>query len=279
MPRPRRRIGSVWLGAVCLLVAAPAFATAISNLTITDVSTKVFDDSGPIGSVAQSSTTVSASSASGFALRYGAVVGADTGGAGGGSFTQGFTGSFTIRFEVTQVAGFTWGVSVDVVRNGALTILNDGSGVASVTLDGLSVTHAGAGALVGSLDLAAVGTLSNAAAPGQSPDLAFSQSASAAVAGFGTGAAQLVTLVFFFTASATTTDNPGGQVQGDESALRMGVDSGLGAFAADDYPGAGARSLANDGISVTATVPEPAAEALLALGLIGLAWFDRRERR
>jgi hypothetical protein len=268
-----RHIGGLAVAALCH--AAPASAVTISNLTVSDASTSVFDDSGPIGSVAESGASVGASGAGGFDLRYGAVVGADTGGAGGGSFTQSFTGSFSISFEVTGSAGVAWTLLVDVVRSGALTIVSDGSGWAAVTLGALSVTHAGAGALVGSLDLAAVGTLSNAAAPGQSPDQAFLQSASAVITGVGTGAAQLVTLGFSFTASVDTVDVAGGFVQGDEAALRMGRDGALLSFTADDYPGPGARTLAGDGISVTATVPEPGAEILLALALIGLGLADR----
>lgn len=272
-----RRIGRIVLAALTL--ATPASAVTISNLAVSDASTSVFDDSGPVGSVAQSSAGVGASGASGFAVQYGAVLGADTGGAGGGTFTETLTGSFTISFEVTEAVGWSWVVSVDVVRSGALTIVSDGSGWADVTLSGLSVTHAGAGALVGSLDLAAVGTLSNAATAGESPDQAFLQNASASIAGSGTGAAQLVTLSFAFTASVSTVDRPGGQVQGDEGALRMGGDGALLSFTADDYPGPGARSLASDGIRVTATVPEPGAEILLALGLIGLGFADRQRTR
>jgi hypothetical protein len=192
-----------------------------------------------------------------------------------------FSGSFTITFAVTESAGWSWAVSVDVVRSGAMTIVSDGNGSANVTLDALSVIHSGAGVLGASLDLGAVGTLSNAGAPGTSPDQAFSQASTASITGVGTGGAQIVTLVFSFTASASTVDPAGGLVQGDEAALRMGLDSSLGAFTADDYPGAGARTLANDGISVTAAVlPEPRADALLALGLIALAWFDSpRSRR
>lgn len=274
-----RRNGLAWLTAVMLFVAAPAFATTLSNLSIVDGSTNVFDDSGPTGSVGQSSSSIGASGASGFDVQYGAVVGADTGGAGGGSYTQVFSGSLTISFEVTQVSGWSWVVNVDVVRAGALTIVSDGNGNANVTLDALNVTHAGAGSLVGSLDLAAVGTLSNGAAPGTSPDQGFSQSGSASLTGFGTGSAQLVTLVFTFTASASTVDPAGGLVQGDEAALRMGLDSGLSAFTADDYPGVGGRSLGGDGLFVLAAVPEPTAEALLALGLLGLGWFDTKKAR
>jgi MYXO-CTERM domain-containing protein len=273
-----RHIG--WIVLAALSLAAPASAVTISNLAVSDTSTSAFDDSGPVGSVAESGASLGASSASGFGLRYGAVVGADTGGAGGGSFTQSFTGSFSIQFEVTEAAGASWMLSVDVVRSGALTIVSDGSGWAEVTLGALSVVHSGAGALAGSLDLAAVGTLGNEAAPGDSPDLAFLQSASTLITGVGTGAPQLVTLSFSFTASASTMDVAGGFVQGDEGALRMGRDGALLSFTADDYPGPGARSLAGDGIGVSvATVPEPGAEILLALGLIGLGWAERTRTR
>jgi hypothetical protein len=265
--------------AACLL-CTPAAAATISGLTISNASTNVFDDVGAIGSVGQSSTSVAASGATGFDMRYAAVVGADTGGPGGGTYAQNFTGSFSITFTMTQTAGWTWAVSVDVVRAGAMTIISDGNGNANVTLNALTVTHSGAGVLGASLDLGAVGTLSNAGAPASSPNQGFSQSSSATINGIGTGAAQVVTLVFTFTASATTVDPAGGLVQGDEGALRMGLDSTLGSFTADDYPGADGRTLANDGIFVTAALlPEPAAEALLAVGLIGLAWFDRKRTR
>jgi hypothetical protein len=260
------------------LLAGPAAATTLSGLAVSNASTNFFDDAGATASVAQSSTSVLASSATGFDARYAAVVGADTGGAGGGTFTQTMNGSFTITFSVTQTSGWNWTVNVDVLRNGAMTLLNDGSGNANVTLGALTVTHSGAGVLGASLSLGAVGTLSNASAPTTSPNQPFNQSASAAITGLGTGAAQVVTLVFTYTATATTVDPAGGTVQGDEAALRMGLDSALSFYTADDYPGPGARTLANDGIFVSAAVPEPAAEALLALGLMGLAWFDYTRR-
>lgn len=275
-----RHIGCIVVAA--LTVSGPASAVTISNPAFSDASTSAFDDSGPIGSVADSGGSVGASGAGGFSLQYGAVVGADTGGAGGGDFTQAFTGSFSIRFEVTESAGTGWSLAIDVLRSGALTIVSDGSGWAEVTLGALSVVHAGAGTLAGSLDLAAVGSLDNQAAPGDSLDLPFLQGASALLSGVGTGTAQLVTLVFSFTASASTLDVPGGFVQGDEGALRMGRDGALLSFTADDYPGPGGRSLAGDGIQVTATaltVPEPGGEILLALGLIGLGWAERERRR
>ena len=276
-----RRSGAAWawLAAVLLLAAAPVRATTISNPGFVDASSSAFDDVGPTAAVAASAAGLTSSGPGGFTLRYEAVVGADLGGAGGAQFTQVFTGSLTLSFEVTELAGTSWLVNVDVLRAGALTIVDDGSGSALVTLDALTVTHAGAGTLVGSLDLAAVGPLGNGADPGGSPDLAFSQSAAAAIAGVGTGSAQLVTLVFGFTASAATLDAPAGLVHGDEAALRMGRDSALSSFTADDYPGAGGRSLSADGLFATVSLPEPRAEALLALLLIALGWFDRKQMR
>jgi hypothetical protein len=268
------------------LLAGPAAATTLSGLSVSNASTNVFNDAGPpYRSVAQSSTSVLASSGTDFDLRYAAVLGADAGNAttNGGTYTQNMTGSFTITFSVTQTAGWNWTVNVDVVRNGAMTIVNDPSGAntsghANVTLGALTVVHSGAGVLGSSLSLGAVGTLSNAAAPATSPDQPFSQTSSAAITGVGTGGAQVVTLVFTFTGTAQSVDPVGGPREGDEAALRMGLDSALQFFTADSYPGPGARSLAGDGIFVSAAVPEPAAEALLALGLMGLAWFDYTRR-
>jgi hypothetical protein len=271
-----QHIGRIGLVALLALVGTPAAAATISTLGVTDSSTSFFDDTGPMGSVAQASTNVVSAGAGGFAVNYGAVVGADTGGAGGGTFTQGFTGSFTISFEVTESAGVSWSLAVDVVRAGALTIISDGTGSAEVTLEALTATMLGEGTLVGSLDLAAVATLDNVAAAGTSPDQPFLQSSSAVITGLGTGSAQLVSLAFSFVASVTTRDLAGGMVQGDEGALRMGVDGGLASYSADDYPGPGARSMTGDGITVTASVPEPGAEILLALSLMGLGWSERR---
>jgi hypothetical protein len=268
------RVGLALLAAWALS-GAPAGAATISGLTLSNGSTNVFDDTGALRSVGQSSLSSPVDGSLGFQVRYGAVVGADADGVGSSTFTQNFTGSFTITFSVTGAAGAGWVASVDVVRNGAMTIVNDGNGSADVTLNALNVVHSGAGTLVGSLGLGAVGTLSNAAAAGTSPNQAFSQNSSATITGTGTGGAQVITLVFTFTGSARTTVQG---VRGDEAALRMGLDSALGSFSADDYPGAGSRTLGNDGIFVSAALPEPAAEALLAVGLIGLAWFDSTRR-
>jgi hypothetical protein len=210
--------------AAAALIGAPAGAATISGLSISNGSTNVFDDVGGVGSVGQSSTSTPISGLLGFQMRYGAVVGADSGGAGGGTFTQNFSGSFTITFSVTETAGVAWTARVDVLRAGAMTIIDDGNGSGTVTLGALNVAKSGAGTLTTSLNLGAVTTLTNSAASTTSPNQPFSQTASSTITGTGTGSAQSITLVFTFTGSATTTAQGN---QGDEAALRMGLDSAL----------------------------------------------------
>jgi hypothetical protein len=281
MSRISRRIGLALLAGCALFGASAGAAPILSGLTVSNGSSSALSNTGPPARrVAQSSTSTLASGAGGFDVRYAAVVGSDAGNGASGTYSQGITGSFTITFAVTQVAGWTWTVNVDVLRAGAMTIVSDGNGHGNVTLNALNVAHSGAGVLGSSLNLGAVGTLNNAGTPGtQDMDQAFSQSSTAAITGVGTGGAQTVTLVFTFIASAVSVDPAGGSQAGDEAALRMGLTSVLDFFDADNYPGTGARTLANDGIFVSAAVPEPAAEALLAAGLMGLAWFEYAGRR
>jgi len=272
--------------AVALVAASglplDAAAATISGLGLANGSTNVFDDAGGVASVAQSSLSTLTFSGSSFEVRYAAVVGADAGGTGSATFTQNFAGDYTISFSVTELVSTPWLIDVDVSRLGAQTIVSDGSGNANVVLGALTGTPGGAASLsAGSLGLGAVTTLSNASAPGSSPNSAFSQSTTATLSGVGTGAAQLVTLHFTFAGSATTIDPPGGQLQGDEAALRMGIDGALSFFTADDYPGPGSRTLANDGIFVEATVrpmPEPETALLFGAGLLGLGIVGRRRR-
>ncbi len=279
----------ILLGMLLAVFAAaptPSAAATISGIAITTNAGNTadfFDNAGNSISAVQSTATVTASTPTTLDTRYAAVVSADRDGAPPGTTTQNFTGDFSITFSVTATASNPWYLTTDVLRIGAQTIISDGSGNASVALGALTGTETGAGSITsGSLDLAALTTLSNASSQGTSPNTAFNQAANAVISGIGTGAAQTVILNFVFNASASSVDpTGGGPPQGDEGALRMGLDSALGSFIADDYPGAGLRNLATDGIWVLFQLdeaPEPGTGLLLGLGLLGLG-IHRRARR
>ena len=276
-----------WLLSTALLLAPlPAPAATIASITIVKNAGNTadfFDTVDPIHTAAQSTATVTASTSTTFDARYAAVVSADRGAFGGsGTTTQNFTGNFTITLQLTETASTPWSFTLDVLRIGAQTIVSDGTGNGSVALGALTGTETGAGSISsGGMSLAALTTLSNAAAEATSPNTAFNQTNTAVISGTGTGAAQTVILNFLFTASATTVDPAGGSIQGDEAALRMGLDSALTSFTADDYPGLGLRNLVTDGIFVyfrLVNAPEPGTAVLLGLGLAGLG-IQRRARR
>ncbi len=284
-----RRLSQHFLGlllAALLLAPAAGLAATISSVTIVKNagnSADFFDDVGDVASAVQSTAVVSSSSASAFATRYAAVVSADRGGNPGpaGTTVQNFTGNFTITFNVTETAGVGWGITLDVLRVGAQTIVSDGSGNAAVAISALTGGETGAGSITsGSLGLAAITTLNNAATGGTpSANTPFNQTTTAILSGVGTGFAQAVILNFTFTASATTVDPTGGTLQGDEAALRMGLNSALSSFTADDYPGVGGRLIAGDGIFINAgfvAAPEPGTATLMGLGLGALAYLRRR---
>jgi hypothetical protein len=271
-----------------LLAGAPSGASAATISGISMVknagnTANFLDDAGCTASTAQSTVGTSAVTSDSFTARYAAVVSADRGGCGSsGTTTQSFTGNFTITFSVTALASNTWWLTLDVLRIGAQTIVSDGTGNANIAMGALTGSETGAGSVTsGSLSLAALTTLSNSGSQGTSPNTAFNQAGNAIITGTGTGAAQTVTLNFVFNASSSSVDPSGGSNQGDEAALRMGIDGAMTQFTADDYPGVGLRNIDTDGIWVLFLLeesPEPGTGVLLGLGLLGLG-LQRRARR
>ena len=277
MPPPSagRGLSAALAGALLgLIAAAPASALSLTNLSVSlgaGNSAQIFNDAASTSDIGLSQASVVSSSALAFDAHYALDVGVDIGNAATRSVN--YTSQFVISFGVTANSGQAWKLTIDTSRTGALTLVNDGSGPSSATLNAVTGTLSGAGSLGGSLGLAAVGTLSGNNG-GNQP---FSQTGSATISGVGTGAAQSVTLTFNWTSSVTSTRGPNGQNRGDEAAIRMGIDSAMSAFTADNYPGIGARTLANDGYFVSATlVPEPTSLLMMFAGLVGLALFGRR---
>jgi hypothetical protein len=277
---PRRALAAFTAAGLALAVAAPASALSLTNLGVAlgaGNSAQIFNDAAATSDIGLSQVSVLSSSALAFDARYAMDVGVDIGNAA--TRTVNYTSQFVITFDVTADPGENWALTIDTSRMGALTLVNDGSGPASATLNGVTGSLAGAGTLAGSLDLAAVGTL----AGNNGGDQPFSQTGSATITGTGTGAAQAVTLTFDWTSSTTSTRGRSGANRGDEAAIRMGIDSAMTSFTADDYPGVGNRTIGNDGFFVSGSlvslgpspVPEPGSLLMMLAGLVGLALFGR----
>lgn len=276
-----RSLGRLAAG-ILLLAGAGTLPEAASALSLTGLSAtlgagnsaNLFTDTVASKAARQSGVAVVASSATGFTTRYSAVVASDRENRPTQTIT--LNARYTITFQVSASVGEAWQLLVGNSRVGALTIVDDGlTGSATAAMTALTVTRSGAGTQTGSLNLAAVTSLTG----GASNDRPVSQISSAVISGVGTGALQTVTLSFAWNMSATST-RPAGATNGDEAAVRLGRDSALTGFSADNYPGFGGRVLANDGQFVSVTlVPEPAPWLLTLFGLLGLELMARRHRR
>ena len=208
-----------------------------------------------------------------FQTQYAWLVAADREGPGAATTTQNATAEYQITFTVDNPAGETYRLDIDQLRIGALTVFDDDATVGatgSATLSG--VTGSVDGIVNGTLAIAAFGPFTS----GATGTSAFSQNGTTLSI---TDSALSRTFVLNFTWTGTATSTK------DEAAIRMGIQGALtGPTTADDYPGVGSRTLANDGhfVTVNTTIistPEPAPAALIAFGLLGLAIRARRVRR
>jgi hypothetical protein len=256
-----------------LLCAGAAHGLAITGLSVTLDPANTADASGTAGAnrfeVASSVGLVGSApgpvadlvgASVSFDTRYAALLAADRE-AGGGTTAQGATASYTITFTIDNPTGGAYRIDIDTSRVGALTLVNDSGGTGTASIGALLAFIDGAAAP--GLGLAAVGPLSGAAGGNQG----FSQSTTT-LSLFDSALTRTITLAFTWTASASSSQ--------DEAAVRLGLAGSLATTTADDYPGVGGRTAANDGhrvgVGVTLlSVPEPMALVLLALGLAGLA--------
>jgi len=200
----------------------------------------------------------------GFSAVYSFLLAADRQ-SGGGSFTLGTTMEYEILFTVDNPFALAYQLDVGTSFLAGLVLVNDGAGNASATLS----------AVTGQLDLAgsdpglgtgAPGTLTGAG--GGSQDVSLSNTMTLT----DSSVSRQYRLTFSFTGSVTSAR--------DEAAILGGIAGSLTSATADDYPGPGGRTAANDGhrtdILVT-IVPEPPAALLLLAPLAALA-VSRRGR-
>jgi len=272
-----RCLGSVLAAA---LFAAPAGALSIVGLTPAKNVTNTLDSTSDSGAnrmqvtsaIATQLAPVAAADTLGsyteFITRYSMMVAADRTQTTGSALTVNMTSNYSITFSVSNPTLATVRVDIDTLRVGALTIVTDSSGDGTLTL----------GAITGTLNLAtqagfgvASQTLNNAS----SANTAFSQNGTT-VSVITSAALTAYTLNFSWNSSAVSNY--------DGAAIRMGATGGISSTTADDYPGTGSRTQANDGHFVTvkatiiAAVPEPNTGGLVTLGLLALALRARTRK-
>ena len=269
------------LPAAALLVSGAASALSISGVSIVKNAGNTADATGGSSAISTTVQTLSSGPVS-FGTRYAANGAADVG-AFGSATTRNLSADYTITFSVTATLGNTYTINVGTRLTGGLGVLDDAAGLAgagSVSVSNVSNVRTGGGTLTGSLGLTSAATQGGTSNTG-GVQTNVNSLGSGVITAVGTGSAQVYTLRFTFTASATS---PGGISGGDEAGYRFGANgfSDSGAILAnttiDNYPGPAAitRTQANDGHFVNVTVvPEPGTLLLLSLGLGGIALAGR----
>ncbi len=189
-----------------------------------------------------------------FTTQYTSLVTTDGDGAGASAGLESIASDYQIDFTVTAPGAYR--IQVDTSISGDMHLVNDGAS-ASADVSGVSGTFSGGTLTTGSLDLADPGSIS--ASTGGSISIA--DAGSATIFGVSNGAAVPHNLHFTFTQIVTSSS--GG---GDEAAVRLGINSGIGTETAGDYPGSPARTIGDDGHFVTVTLTSLCGNSVIDTG-------------
>lgn len=199
-----------------------------------------------------------------------------------GTTNETYTADYRVTLDITAAGAYD--LQIDTARLGALTLTDDSFSYAIV------YAKAAIGAMTVQRDGSPEAGLSM-------PGLSYNDAINLASLGYGTSQSSEINQ-----SSALTLSGLSGNLQilldftwtvevysnNDESAVRLGMESSVSGVNADDYPGDGNRTVANDGhfVNFTATVagapiPEPTSVLLMAAGLavVGAAVGGRRNKR
>lgn len=248
-----------------------------------NLGSNIFGETGAYSENASSLTTLNAGGSAADTIgstvsagtRYAAVLAADTG--QNNSINRTATSSYSITFTVSAAPTAMYELTIDTSRIGALTRVDD-------TNTSRSAIYT-MGAVSGTVDAVADAALGLASlgfneSINTSKDTPFNQTNQLVISGL-TGT-HTITLSFAWTSTVnlpTATAATGN----DEIAIRLGIaGTQTTRVSAEDYPGAGARVMNNDGhfvtigAEVTNIVPEPGTLAMLGIGLAGIARAGRK---
>ncbi|HYC53686.1 MAG TPA: hypothetical protein VEL28_01935 [Candidatus Binatia bacterium] len=251
MAQPRPAIALLALSA---LLATTASAQTISNLTVAADTTgcaELLETEDPRSQRGMSAEVV-ASEPTAFRTRLAAIAAADDEGTDAAQVSCQI--DYTIQFEVTAPASYV--LEIDTALRGALSLVDDGGGVAGASVGPVIGGYTGGTLTRGTLDLADPDDLMSAGG-GNLPFIETSNSfLLPRIEGHSNGAPQLHTLSFHMDLGCLSDPDGGGA--GDECAVRLGRRATYTGESAGDYPGAGGRFIEDDGHLVSVTLlPAP----------------------
>jgi len=178
-----------------------------------------------------------------FTTRFSSLVTDDGDGGSSAAGLEFLAADYEIDFSATAPGAYRLSVTTSI--SGDLHLVNDGTGSATADMSGVSGVSSGGTFESGSLDLADPGSISGSGGG----SIGISDGGSATIFGVSNGSPVPHTLHFVFTQQASTSAS-----NGDEGAVRFGINSSIGTETAGDYPGSPARTQSDDGHFVIVTL-------------------------